>query len=79
MTQTPPRSDKTDTAKPADNGKPENGYNYSIQDGDYLAKIVSKLNKQGIKVTIPQVKDANPGVNWNKLKVGQVVFIPAPQ
>jgi LysM repeat protein len=75
----PKRGEPAPTPHNTDSGKPETGYNYSIQDGDYLAKIVSKLNKQGIKVSQKQIMDANPGVAWNKLKVNQVIFIPAPQ
>ena len=70
---TPARTDTT--ARTA----PENGYNYSIQDGDILSTIVAKLKKQGMKITMKQIMDANPKVNWNKLQVNQVIFIPAPQ
>ena len=31
------------------------------------------------KLTQKQVMDANPGVNWSKLKINQKIFIPAPQ
>ena len=55
----------------------EKGLEYSIREGDTLAKLVVALNKQGVKVTQKQVEQANPGVNWNKLKIGQKIFIPA--
>jgi LysM repeat protein len=29
-------------------------------------------------VTQKQMMDANPGVNWNRLRIGQKIFIPAP-
>jgi TolA-binding protein len=68
-------------AKPASDpvrGGPEKGYEYSIQQGDTLLGIVGQLAKQGIKVTQKQMMDANPGVNWNRLRIGQKIFIPAP-
>lgn len=56
----------------------EKGYDYAIRQGDTLSGIVTALVKQGIKVSQKQVSEANPSVNWNKLKVGQKIFIPAP-
>jgi predicted RNase H-like nuclease (RuvC/YqgF family) len=55
----------------------EKGSEYAIREGDTLAKLVFALNKQGVKVNQKQVEQANPGVNWNKLKIGQKIFIPA--
>jgi LysM repeat protein len=57
---------------------PENGYEYTVLEGDTLSRIVAALNKQGIKLTSKQIADANPSVNWNRLPIGQKVFIPAP-
>jgi LysM repeat protein len=57
---------------------PESGYEYSIKSGDTLDKILRDLRAHGMKLTQKQVMDANPGVNWNKLKIGQKIFIPAP-
>jgi prefoldin subunit 5 len=56
----------------------EDGYSYSIKSGDTLSGLVSALRSQGIKVTQKQVTEANPNVNWNRLKVGQPIFIPKP-
>ena len=56
---------------------PEKGMEYEIREGDYLSKLVVTLNKQGYKVTQKQLRDANPGVNWDKLQIGQKIFIPA--
>ena len=81
---TPPASSKIDTAKaeppPAQNSNapPEKGYTYKIKDGDTLVRIVTELRNQGFKVTQKQVMDANPKVNWNRLRIGQSVFIPEP-
>ena len=57
--------------------KTEKGYEYAIAQGDTVSGIVSKLAKQGLKLTQKQIMDANPGVNWNKLRIGQKIFIPA--
>jgi len=54
------------------------GYAYKIKDKDTLAKIVAALRKQGINVTQKQIEQANEGVNWNKLQIGQEIFIPEP-
>ena len=55
----------------------EKGLEYAVREGDTLNKLVVALNKQGVKVTQKQVEQANPGVNWTKLKIGQKIFIPS--
>jgi septal ring factor EnvC (AmiA/AmiB activator) len=67
---TPPKSNKP----PAN--VPEKGMEYEIREGDYLSKLVVTLNKQGYKVTQKQLRDANPSIDWDKLKIGQKIFIP---
>lgn len=52
------------------------GYKYAIRSGDTLSALVTALRKEGHKVTSKIIMDANPGVNWNRLKVGQEIFIP---
>jgi LysM repeat protein len=59
------------------------GFNYTIQDGDTLSAIVLAYNKEfqakGMKkISMKKVQDANPKVDWNRLKVGQKIVIPAP-
>ncbi len=56
--------------------KTEGGSYYAIRENDSLSKIVSALRKQNIKITIEQVKEANPKVNWNRLQIGQQIFLP---
>lgn len=63
---------------PKETATAEKGYEYVVQPGDTLSKIVKAYNDAGIKVTLKQVQDANPGLNPNALKVGQKIFIPAP-
>jgi uncharacterized coiled-coil protein SlyX len=43
---------------------------------DKLSMIVQEYRKKGVKVTLQQVKDANPDVNPNRLLVGQKIWIP---
>lgn len=49
---------------------------YSIRSGDTLYDIVKALNEQGVKITVEEVKSANPDVNWTKLQIGQKIIIP---
>jgi TolA-binding protein len=56
----------------------EKGFKYAIKDGDTLANIVPRLRAHGLKVTQKQVMDANPKVNWTRLRIGQEIFIPDP-
>ena len=70
----PPPKDPPEKIKPAG----EANKMYKIKDGDTLNRIVKELGAQGYKVTQKQVMDANPTVNWTKLKIGQTVLIPPP-
>ncbi len=62
----------------ADTGGKQTGWDYTIREKDTLAGILIALRKEGKNVTQKQIEQANEGVNWNKLKIGQVIFIPAP-
>lgn len=62
----------------------EKGFLYVIQSGDKLALIVKSYNadfkSKGMKpITLKQAMDANPGVDWGRLKVGQKIVIPRPE
>jgi len=63
---------------PNGSSPPEKGYTYKIKDGDTLLRLVKDLRAQGYIITHKQIIDANAGVNWNRLKIGQSVFIPPP-
>jgi nucleoid-associated protein YgaU len=58
--------------------KDETGYEYIIQPGDTLSDLVTAFRDKGVKVTLKQVLDANPGLDPKKLRVGQKVFVPTP-
>jgi LysM repeat protein len=70
----PPKTNTSEPPKPTS----DKGYEYTIAQGDTLSGIVNKLIKGGVKVTQKQVSEANPNVNWNRLRIGQKIFIPAP-
>jgi hypothetical protein len=74
-------STPADTA--TDTGTPVKGYSYTIADGDRLDLIVRAYNKEykskGLKpITMRQAKEANPKVDWNRLRVGQKIIVPRP-
>jgi hypothetical protein len=59
------------------------GFSYTIKDGDRLRDIVNAYNadfkSKGMKtITLKQARDANPDVDWTRLKIGQKIVIPRP-
>jgi DNA repair exonuclease SbcCD ATPase subunit len=70
----------TPTKNPSTTPKVDNtgkGYEYSIRANDNASKIAAALREQkGLKITAQQIIDANPGLDWTKLKIGQKIFIP---
>ncbi len=76
-TKTSRNSEGTSTTPTPPAGGTEKGFEYEIKDGDRLGKLVVALNSQGYKVTQKQLMDANPKVQWDKLRIGQKIFIPA--
>jgi len=78
-----PSTSGTTTPKPNHSTSPtprkdtENGYEYTVAENDTLLGIIGKLKGKNIKVTQKQMKDANPNVNWNRLSIGQKLFVPA--
>ena len=62
--------------KPA---KPEKGFEHVVQSGDTLLGIVQAYREKNIKVTKDQILKANPGLVAEKMRVGQKIWIPAPQ
>jgi LysM repeat protein len=66
------------TGETASSG-PQDGYYYTVQEGNTLSEIVKAYSEKGIKVTTQQIVDANPGLKATNLKVGQKIFIPKPK
>jgi TolA-binding protein len=61
----------------------DNDFSYTIKDGDTLGVIVKAYNAdfkaKGWKtITVKQAMDANPNVDWTRLRVGQKINIPHP-
>jgi len=40
---------------------------------------VKRYNDEKIPVTTKAIKNANPNVDWNRLRIGQKIFIPKPK
>ena len=75
-----PRSStpKAQTAPPKVDGSGK-GYEYTIRANDNANKIAAALREQkGLKITPQQIIDANPNLDWTRMKIGQKIFIPDP-
>ena len=72
---TPP---KDNPVRPNPNAS-DKGFEYKIKSGDTLEAVAQAYRDQNIKVTAAQILNANPGLKAERLKVGQTIFIPAPQ
>lgn len=75
----PSRSGTKTQATPPKRDTSGKGYEYTIRENDNAGKIAAALREQkGIKITAQQIIDANPGLDWTKLRIGQKIFIPDP-
>jgi len=78
-----PKRSSSATAKDAPStgnpSTPEKGFEYVVKSGDTLDAIALGCKEKNIKVTVAQILKANPGLKAERLKVGQKIFIPAPQ
>jgi LysM repeat protein len=75
-TKKPTTDDTTDnSATPA---VPQKGYDYIVQEGDFLSTIAKDYRAKGVKVTVSQILKANPGLDVSKLYPGKKIFIPDP-
>jgi LysM repeat protein len=79
VTPITPTTDNTPTPNAGNAGGPQNGYNYKIESGNTLSAIAKAYQAKGIKVSVKQILDANPGLDPKNLIVGKTIFIPAPQ
>ena len=73
------RSNTNYSASNALPGTAEQGFEYVVQPNDVLDKIVKYYRDENIKVTRKMIMDANPGVNWDRLKINQKIFVPKPK
>lgn len=74
-TTTSNTGDQTQTQTP---NVPQKGYEYEIKSGDTLAVIIKAYRDQGVKVSLRQIKAANPNMNPDVLIPGKKIFIPDP-
>jgi len=83
----PPPSRVSTPRQPVNDNPPPNvanGFVYTVHDGDSLSAIVHAYNvdfkSKGMKpITLKQAREANPNVNFDKLRVGQKIIIPRPE
>ena len=68
-----------ETAPVANSSGNQIAYQYKIEPKNTLAAIAKAYRAQGVKVTVEDILKANPGLNPNKLVVGQTINIPAGQ
>lgn len=54
----------------------ERGFEYKVEPGNTLSAIAKAYQDNGVAVTVEDILRANPGLDANKLKVGQVIIIP---
>jgi LysM repeat protein len=64
---------------PEKSATPEKGFEYVVKSGDTLDAIAQAYKEKSVKVTVAQILNANPGLKAERLRVGQKIFIPAPQ
>ncbi len=50
---------------------------HKVQSGETLDAIVKAYREKGIKITVPQILAANPGLKPETLKPGKTIIIPA--
>jgi LysM repeat protein len=56
----------------------DKGFEHIIASGDTLSTIAQAFREKGIKITVDQILKANPKLDATKLKIGQKIWIPAP-
>jgi hypothetical protein len=61
----------------ADQSGAAKGYQYVIHAGDSLAAIAEGFNRAGLAVTPVDILVANPGLDAARIRIGQVIFVPA--
>jgi hypothetical protein len=74
-TTTTPGNGSGATSRP----RTEQLYEYVVRPGDRLDIIASTYRNEGIPVTAKAIREANPEVVWEKLRIGQKIYIPKPK
>ena len=71
-------SSSTATSSTATANGPQKGYWQPVGNGDTVSAIAKAYRDKGVKVTVKNILDANPGLDPNNLIVGKKIFIPDP-
>jgi TolA-binding protein len=71
--------DRTNGNSSTKNSDKDKFFDYTIQPGDTLSAIIAAYKEKGIKVTEKEIRAANPNLVPEKMKVGQKIWIPAPE
>jgi len=64
--------------EPTSVDSPKKGFEYKVAQGDTLSLIAQAYREKNIKVSVEQILKANPGLKPEKMRVGDVIFIPEP-
>jgi len=58
---------------------PDKAIEHTIASGDTLSTIAAAYSKEkGVKITIDQIRKANPGIKDDKLVIGRKILVPLP-
>jgi nucleoid-associated protein YgaU len=71
-----PAGRTSETQRPATDGKPLTGKPYKVQSGDRLSVIARE--KYGDASYVSLIKQANPGMNENRILAGTTIILPDP-
>jgi septal ring factor EnvC (AmiA/AmiB activator) len=72
-------SDSTETPKASKQAANDKGFEHIVKSGDTISGIIAAYKAQNIKVNKEQIMAANPGLAPEKMRLGQKIWIPAPQ
>jgi len=62
------------------NDLPDKAIEHTIASGDTLSTIAAAYSKEkGVKITLEQIRKANPGIKDDKLVVGKKILVPLPE
>lgn len=68
-----------ESSTPEKSTSSDKGFEYQVKKSDTLSIILQAYRDNNIKVTMDQILKANPGLKPERMRVGQKIFIPAPQ
>lgn len=73
----PPKESPANNSASSD--LPDKALEHTIASGDTLSTIAAAYSKEkGVKITLDQIRKANPGIKDDKLVVGKKILVPIP-